>query len=185
MTTLAPSLSRGGFARRLAFLEPSMALWLVLIAVLVFLIASPMVRLVIASFQEPDTGRFTFANYIEAYGSLRHLRAVLNSLELGVGVALLAGLFGPRAGAAAHLFLLAVLLGLLGLEAAKQLTPLRGPALVAVAVVYVALRSAAGLARLLKQNGIDLLSRVVGVLLAAIAVQLVATGIQEWVRHGA
>jgi len=94
MTTLAPSLSRGGLGRRLAFLEPSMALWLVLIAVLVFLIASPMVRLVIASFQEPDTGRLTLANYIEAYGSLRHLRAVANSLELGLGVALLAGLFG-------------------------------------------------------------------------------------------
>ena len=94
MTALAPSLKRAGFGRRLAFLEPSMALWLVLIAVLVFLIASPMVRLVIASFQEPDTGRFTFANYVEAYGSVRHLRAVLNSLELGLGVALLAGLFG-------------------------------------------------------------------------------------------
>jgi iron(III) transport system permease protein len=92
--TLAPPAARGTFARRLAFLEPSMALWLVLIAVLIFLIASPMVRLVIASFQEPDTGRFTFANYVEAYGSLRHLRAVLNSLELGLGVALLAGLFG-------------------------------------------------------------------------------------------
>jgi iron(III) transport system permease protein len=94
MTTLAPPFSRGAFARRLAFLEPSMALWLVLIAVLVFLIASPMVRLVIASFQEPETGRFTLANYVEAYGSVRHLRAVLNSLELGLGVALLAGLFG-------------------------------------------------------------------------------------------
>jgi iron(III) transport system permease protein len=93
MTTLAP-FARGSFGRRLAFLEPSMALWLVLIAVLVFLIASPMVRLVIASFQDPDTGGFTVANYVSAYGSLRHLRAVLNSLELGLGVALLAGLFG-------------------------------------------------------------------------------------------
>jgi iron(III) transport system permease protein len=94
MTTLAHSAGRGALGRRLAFLEPSMALWLVLIAVLVFLIASPMVRLVIASFQEADTGRFTFANSVEAYGSVRHLRAVLNSLELGLGVALLAGLFG-------------------------------------------------------------------------------------------
>src|SRR5215467_6433845 len=94
MTTLAPSLNRTGFTRRLAFFEPSMALWLVLIAVLVFLIASPMVRLVIASFQEPETGRFTLANYVTAYGNLRHLRVVLNSLELGLGVALLAGLFG-------------------------------------------------------------------------------------------
>src|SRR6202048_2506931 len=94
MTTLAHSAGRGAFGRRIAFLEPSMALWIVLIAVLVFLVASPMVRLVIASFQEPETGRFTFANYVEAYGSLRHLRAVANSLELGVGVAVLAGLFG-------------------------------------------------------------------------------------------
>jgi iron(III) transport system permease protein len=94
MTAVAPSLSRGAFARRLAFLEPSMALWLLLIAILVFLIASPMVRLVVSSFQEPDTGRFTFMNYIEAYGSLRHLRAVANSLELGLGVAFLAGVFG-------------------------------------------------------------------------------------------
>jgi hypothetical protein len=51
------------------------------------------------------------------------------------GLELLAGLFGPRARAAAHLFLVAVLLGLLGLEAAKQLTPLRGPALATVALV--------------------------------------------------
>src|SRR5207237_6932102 len=37
---------------------------------------------------------FTLANDAEAYGRLRHLQAILNSLELGVGVALLAGLFG-------------------------------------------------------------------------------------------
>jgi iron(III) transport system permease protein len=93
-TTIAQPAGRGAFGRRLAFLEPSMALWLALVAVLIFLIASPMVRLVVSSFQEPETGRFTLANYVEAYGSVRHLRAVLNSLELGVGVAVLAGLFG-------------------------------------------------------------------------------------------
>src|SRR5215216_228127 len=79
---------------RLRLLEPSMALWLLLIAVLVFLVASPMVRLVASSLQEPETGRFTLANYVEAYGRLRHLQALVNSLELGLGVALLAGLFG-------------------------------------------------------------------------------------------
>ena len=94
MTALTQPVARGGFARRLAFLEPSMALWVVLIAVLVFLIASPMVRLVVASFQEPETGRFTLANYVEAYGNWRHLRAIVNSLELGLGVAALAGVFG-------------------------------------------------------------------------------------------
>jgi len=88
-----PAVQRAlGF--RLRRIEPSMALWILLIAVLVFLVASPMVRLFVSSFQEAETGRFTLANYVEAYGRLRHLQALFNSLELGVGVALLAGIFG-------------------------------------------------------------------------------------------
>jgi iron(III) transport system permease protein len=83
-----------GVIRRLRLLEPSMILWVALIAVLVFLVASPVVRLVVSSFQEAETGAFTFANYREAYGNLRHLRALANSLQLGVGVAALAVLFG-------------------------------------------------------------------------------------------
>jgi iron(III) transport system permease protein len=83
-----------GSGGRLRFVEPGMALWLLLIAALVFLVASPMLRLVVASFQEPESGRFTLANYAQAYGRLSHLRAILNSLELGTGVALLAGIFG-------------------------------------------------------------------------------------------
>ncbi|HYS48112.1 MAG TPA: iron ABC transporter permease [Xanthobacteraceae bacterium] len=94
LDTLAQPGGRGMLGRRVAFLEPSMALWLVLIAVLVFLVASPVVRILVSSFQEPETGRFTFANYAEAYGNWRQLRAVVNSIELGLGVALLAGLFG-------------------------------------------------------------------------------------------
>src|SRR5262245_13688875 len=93
-TEALPQPAHGALSRRLRLLEPSMVLWLVLIGVLVFLVASPMVRLVIASFQEPETGRLTLANYAEAYGRLRHLASLLNSLELGFGVALLAGLFG-------------------------------------------------------------------------------------------
>jgi iron(III) transport system permease protein len=91
---LAPSTGRTVLGRRPRFVEPGMMLWVLLIAVLVFLVASPMVRLVVASFQEAETGRFTLANYAEAYGHLRHLLAILNSLELGIGVALLAGVFG-------------------------------------------------------------------------------------------
>lgn len=75
-------------------LDPSMALWLLMIAVLVFLVASPTARLLVSSFQEPETGHFTLANYRDAYFNLRHLTALGNSLELGVGVALMAGLFG-------------------------------------------------------------------------------------------
>src|ERR1700736_5663022 len=91
---LAQPKPAGALARRLSRFEPSMLLWLGMIAVLVFLVASPMVRLVVSSFQEADTGRLTLANYVEAYGSLRHLQALFNSLELGVGVAVLAGIFG-------------------------------------------------------------------------------------------
>ena len=58
-------------------------------------------------------------------------------------------------------------------------------ALMAVLVaVYLALRYAAGLVGLLGENGIELLSKVVGLLLAAIAVQMVATGIESRVEHG-
>lgn len=90
----AAPAAAGRLRQRIRLLEPSMILWIVLIAVLVFLVASPTVRLVISSFQEAETGRFTLANYAEAYGRPRHLQALVNSLHLGVGVALLAGLFG-------------------------------------------------------------------------------------------
>lgn len=56
--------------------------------------------------------------------------------------------------------------------------------LAALGVVYLALRSAVVLAQVLGASRIDLLSRVVGLLLGAIAVQLVAEGVEQWVRHG-
>src|ERR1051326_6578258 len=77
----------GAFAGRLQRFEPSMLLWLALVAVLVFLVASPMVRLLVSSFQEADTGRLTLSNYLAAYGRPRHLQALWNSLQLGTGVA--------------------------------------------------------------------------------------------------
>jgi len=58
-------------------------------------------------------------------------------------------------------------------------------ALVAVLlVVYTCLRYANVVAKVLKENGIHLLSRVMGLLVAAIAVQLVAEAVQDWIRHG-
>ena len=54
----------------------------------------------------------------------------------------------------------------------------------ALAVVYVVMRYSGAIGRLLKTNGIDLMSRVMGLLLAAIAVQLVAGGIASWVANG-
>jgi multiple antibiotic resistance protein len=58
-------------------------------------------------------------------------------------------------------------------------------ALVAVlTVVYLTMRYSTLLLRVLKDNGIDLVTRVMGLLVAAIAVQLIAGAIQEWVRSG-
>jgi multiple antibiotic resistance protein len=54
----------------------------------------------------------------------------------------------------------------------------------ALLVVYLALRSAVAISVILSDNAIHLLSRLVGLLLAAIAVQLVASGVQSWVQHG-
>lgn len=56
--------------------------------------------------------------------------------------------------------------------------------LLAVGIVYLSLRLAGLVGHLLSRNGIELLSRIVGLLLAAIAVQIAATGIDSWVRHG-
>src|SRR5262245_2388569 len=94
LEVISQPTAQSALGRRLRFIDPSMILWVVMIAALIFLVASPLVRLVASSLQEPETGALTFANYREAYGSWRHLRALLRSLELGVGVALLAALFG-------------------------------------------------------------------------------------------
>jgi multiple antibiotic resistance protein len=58
-------------------------------------------------------------------------------------------------------------------------------ALVAVlGVIYLSMRYASVFAKVLRDNGIELLSRVMGLLVAAIAVQLVARAVEAWVTHG-
>ena len=56
--------------------------------------------------------------------------------------------------------------------------------LTAIAVVYLALRFSGLIARLVRDAGIHLLSRLMGLIAAAIAVQLIAAAIQEWVDNG-
>jgi multiple antibiotic resistance protein len=51
-------------------------------------------------------------------------------------------------------------------------------------ILFLVLRFSGLLSRLLRDNGIELVSRIVGLLLAAIAVQLIATGAQYWAVHG-
>ena len=60
-----------------------------------------------------------------------------------------------------------------------------GLAILAVLLVaWAALRYSLLISRLLKENGVHLVSRVMGVLLAAIAVQLIAAGIEGWMTNG-
>lgn len=69
-------------------------MWLLAIAVLLFLVVNPLLRLLVVSFQQPDTGAFTLANYAAAYSRSRYLDALVKSLILGVSSASLCLVFG-------------------------------------------------------------------------------------------
>jgi multiple antibiotic resistance protein len=56
--------------------------------------------------------------------------------------------------------------------------------LAALFVVYLGLRFSGLLHRVLKENGIHLVSRILGLLVAAIGIQLIAAAVEEWVRTG-
>ncbi|MHB8791835.1 MAG: MarC family protein [Thermoleophilia bacterium] len=59
-----------------------------------------------------------------------------------------------------------------------------GGILAALGVVLAALLAAGWLVRILKDTGVDLLTRVMGILLAAIAVEYIHQGIVSWVNSG-
>ncbi|NBS42381.1 MAG: iron ABC transporter permease [Acetobacteraceae bacterium] len=75
---------RAGFRARLRMLEPVTLLWLLLVAGLIFLVAAPLLKMLLISFEEQDTGDFTLMNYATAYGRQRYLDALRNSLLLGL-----------------------------------------------------------------------------------------------------
>ena len=87
------ALPREGMAQRLRHWDKSSLLWIAAIAVLVFLVVNPLLRLLVVSFQD-DSGGFTLANYVAAYGRARHLQALGNSLVLGLSSGVLCLLFG-------------------------------------------------------------------------------------------
>jgi iron(III) transport system permease protein len=92
VTVASPALgSEAGRPARLNGRDSSWLLWLAIIATLLFLVVSPFVYLVMTSFTAEGTGGFTFDNYAAAYGRERYVQALINSLELGAGAALLAG----------------------------------------------------------------------------------------------
>ena len=82
--TAAAALHRA--PRRLA--DPALWLFAVLIAVLILLVANPIVRLVWDSFHTAE-GTLSLESYASALGSTRHVQALLNSLALGAAVTVL------------------------------------------------------------------------------------------------
>ncbi len=78
--------------RRHAF-DPTLLLWIVLAAALIFLVVNPLFRLIQLSLEDGETGAFTLMNYVTAYSRPRYLIATWNSLALGFWVTLLCLLF--------------------------------------------------------------------------------------------
>lgn len=102
------------------------------------------------------------------------LRGSANVAFVPLGTPLLAG---PGAIAATMVYVRRA-------HGAAEVASVLGALAAVLAIIYLALRFAGALSRLLRDNGVELVSRVVGLLLAAIAVQMIATGVQVWVRHG-
>ncbi len=75
-------------------LDPSILLWALLVAVLLLLVINPLGRLLWTSFQDPDTGALTLGNYAAAYGRWRNVEALINSVVIGLAVAVLCTVFG-------------------------------------------------------------------------------------------
>ena len=79
--------------RRRRWLDPTLIVFLILVLVLVALVANPILRLVWESVRATDGG-FTFAHYLDAFGKQRNLKALLNTLYLGLASTGMAVAFG-------------------------------------------------------------------------------------------
>jgi iron(III) transport system permease protein len=90
---VTPAVAPSAFGQWWRHLDRSSWVWLLAIAVLLFLVVNPLLRLLVVSFQQPD-GAFTLANYVTAYSRARYVDALVNSLVLGVSAASLCLAFG-------------------------------------------------------------------------------------------
>jgi len=74
--------------------DRSRLVWLLFVALLLVLVVNPLARLFWVSFQDPDSGALTLANYLSAFGRWRYIEALVNSLVVGLAVGVLCVLFG-------------------------------------------------------------------------------------------
>ncbi len=75
-------------------MDRSRLVWLLFVALLLVLVVNPLARLFWVSFQDPDSGALTLANYLTAFGRWRYIEALVNSLVVGLAVGVLCVLFG-------------------------------------------------------------------------------------------
>ena len=75
-------------------MDRSRLIWLSFVVVLLVLVVNPLARLFWVSFQDPQGGTLTLANYLTAFGRWRYVEALLNSLVVGLAVGALGILFG-------------------------------------------------------------------------------------------
>ncbi|RYE98238.1 MAG: iron ABC transporter permease, partial [Oxalobacteraceae bacterium] len=73
--------------------DPTLFVFILLLLVLVALVANPILRLVWESLRAAD-GSFTLAHYADAFGKQRNLKALLNTLYLGLASTGMAVAFG-------------------------------------------------------------------------------------------
>jgi iron(III) transport system permease protein len=81
---------QAGWRTRLLRIEPASLVWLLLALVLLLLVAAPLGKLLLVSFETRGTGAFTLSNYLAAYGRQRYIDALVNSLRLGLTSATIA-----------------------------------------------------------------------------------------------
>ena len=75
-------------------MDRSRLVWLLFVALLLVLVVNPLARLFWVSFQDPDSGALTLANYLTAFGRWRYVEALINSLTVGLAVGVLCIVFG-------------------------------------------------------------------------------------------
>jgi iron(III) transport system permease protein len=73
-------------------ISPAAAVFAVAVLTLLFIVVVPVARLLVSSFQDTDTRGFTLDNYLVAWGHVRELVAVGNSLLYGLEVTILSAI---------------------------------------------------------------------------------------------
>src|SRR5216684_4117754 len=92
-TSLRMPAPLGWVARGRRRFEPVMLIWLALIAILLFLVVNPVLRLLVSSFEATDGGEFSLAGSMIACEGPRGWFALLNSHIYGIAVTIVATIF--------------------------------------------------------------------------------------------